>query len=155
MHAALIAASPVSNPPSPSGRDLLTTDSFERVNAPMATLLEEVGQSRVELDRSRRRRRVGVSSMMDVDARSQARKARMFRLRVDYSYLISSLGSANADTWSHLCSRHPLDCQGNDLLRFALGVSLGGLAYLTDPVRRIGVSLLFHAVNELRLGIAC
>src|SRR5258705_2900302 len=53
-----------------------------------------------------------------------------------------------------LLCRDTLDRQRDDLFRLALCVPLGRLAYLADAVGGVGVRLFFHAMNELRLGVA-
>src|SRR5258705_4507692 len=53
-----------------------------------------------------------------------------------------------------LLCRDALDRQRDDLLRLTLAVPLGRLAYLAYAVGGVGVRLCFHAMNELRLGVA-
>ncbi len=47
----------------------------------------------------------------------------------------------------------PLDGEGDDLLRLALGVAARRLADLANPVGGVGLRLLFHAADQFALGV--
>ena len=52
-----------------------------------------------------------------------------------------------------LLRRNSLDSQRDDFLRFTLGVALGRLTDLTDPVGSVGLRFLLHPVHELGFGV--